>query len=77
MAMTPIVNGLAETYGPDFEIVFVDIDTREGKKLAQEQGFIGQPTFLFVDDSGEIVRRLMGPQAAETFEAEIKRMLGR
>jgi len=73
--MTPIVNGLEETYGEEFNIVRVDIDTKEGKKLAREQGFIGQPTFIFFDESGEEVRRLMGPVAAETFQAEIERLL--
>jgi thioredoxin-like negative regulator of GroEL len=75
--MTPIVNGLEETYGQDFKIVRVDIDTERGKDLAREHYFIGQPTFIFFDDSGEEVRRLMGPQTAETMQAEIDRILGR
>lgn len=73
--MTPIVNGLEETYGNGFNVVRVDIDTREGKELAREQGFIGQPTFIFFDDTGEEVRRLMGPQVVETFQGEIERLL--
>lgn len=73
--MTPIVNGLEETYGNVFNVVRVDIDTREGKGLAREHGFIGQPTFIFFDDTGEEVRRLMGPQVVETFQDEIERLL--
>jgi thioredoxin-like negative regulator of GroEL len=73
--MTPIVNGLEETYGQEFKIARVDIDTAQGKKLAREHNFIGQPTFIFFDDSGEEVRRLMGPQTSETLEREIKRIL--
>jgi thioredoxin-related protein len=73
--MTPIVNGLAETYGEDFAIVFVDVDTKRGKELAREHGFIGQPTFIFFDESGEEMRRLMGPQLVETFQQEIERLL--
>jgi thioredoxin-related protein len=73
--MTPIVDGLEETYGKDFQIVRVDIDTSEGKKLARAQGFIGQPEFIFFDASGEEVRRLMGPVAVETFQREIERLL--
>jgi thioredoxin-like negative regulator of GroEL len=75
--MTPIVNGLEQTYGQEFKIVRIDIDTAEGKKLAREHNFIGQPTFIFFDDSGEEVRRLMGPQEAETMQREIDRILGR
>ena len=73
--MTPIVDGLEETYGEAFNIVRVDIDTKEGKELAREHGFIGQPTFIFFDASGEEVRRLMGPVAVETFQQEIERLL--
>jgi thiol-disulfide isomerase/thioredoxin len=73
--MAPIVDGLEETYGEDFPIVRVDIDTREGKELAREQGFIGQPTFILFDRSLREVRRLMGPVAVETFQEEIERLL--
>jgi thioredoxin-like negative regulator of GroEL len=73
--MTPIVNGLKETYGRDFTIVFVDIDTRDGKRLAREHGFMGQPTFIFFDEFGEAVRRLQGPQSVETFQQQIERLL--
>jgi hypothetical protein len=73
--MTPIVDELEQTVSEEFTIVRVDIDTKNGKKLAREQGFIGQPTFLFVDRSGEIVRRLMGPQKLETFQQEVERLL--
>ena len=75
--MTPIVDGLEQTYGKEFKIVRIDIDTEQGKKLAREHNFIGQPTFIFFDDSGEEVRRLMGPQAAETVQQEIERILGK
>jgi thioredoxin-related protein len=74
--MTPIVNGLEETYGEDFKIVRIDIDTAEGKELAREHYFIGQPTFIFFDDAGEEVRRLMGAQTSETLQREIERILG-
>jgi len=75
--MTPIVNGLEETYGKDFKIVRVDIDTDQGKQLARKHYFIGQPTFIFFDDSGEEVRRLMGAQSSETLQREIERILGK
>jgi len=73
--MTPIVDGIEEKYGKEFKIVRIDIDTEQGKKLAREHGFIGQPTFMFFDASGEEVRRLMGPQTAETLQREIETLL--
>lgn len=75
--MTPIVDGLEETYGKEFTIVRVDIDTAQGKKLAREHGFIGQPTFIFFDASGQQVRRLMGPQTAETIQQSVEGVLER
>ena len=73
--MKPIVNGLEEEYGRDFNIVRIDIDTSRGKKLAREHSFIGQPTFLFFDASGEEVRRLMGPQDPEVLAREVERVM--
>ena len=73
--MEPIVDGLEETYGRDFKIVRVDIDTGRGKQLAREHAFIGQPTFILFDDSGEEVRRLMGPQDPVVLAREIERIL--
>ena len=75
--MAPIVNGLEESYGKDFKIVRVDIDTAHGKQLARDHSFMGQPTYLFFDDSGEEVRRLMGAQSSETLQREIDRILGK
>jgi hypothetical protein len=75
--MTPIVNGLEETYGKDFTIVRVDIDTEKGKKLGREIGFIGQPTFLFADSEGQEVRRLMGPQSPEAMQQAVEDVLRR
>lgn len=70
------MDGLEKKYSRDFNIVRIDIDTARGKKLAREHSFIGQPTFIFFDDSGEETRRLMGPQDPQALEREIERLLG-
>jgi len=71
------VNGLKEKYEGEFEIVSVDIDSNQGKTLAREHGFIGQPTFMFFDSSGQKVRNLMGPQTPESLEQGIQSALAR
>jgi thioredoxin-related protein len=75
--MEPIVDGLQEQYGEEFNFSRVDVETAQGKQLAREYGCIGQPAFVFFDRSGEQVRVLMGAQAAETFQQEIERILAR
>ena len=73
--MTPIVDGLANDHQGDLQIVRVNTDKANGKKLARELGSIGQPTFIFFDDSGQEVRRLMGAQNDVLLEREVQRIL--
>jgi len=75
--MEPVVDGLEGDYGREFDIVRLNIDTSRGKKLAREHGFIGQPTFILFGNSGEEVRRLMGPQDREVLAREIEQILGK
>ena len=70
------MDGLEDEFRGDFSIIRVNIDTARGKKLAREHSFIGQPTFILFDGSGQEVRRLMGPQDPEMMGREIKRILG-
>lgn len=73
--MKPIVDGLQDEYGDQFNLVRVDIDTDRGVDLAREHGFIGQPTFIFFGRNGEEVRRLQGGQTRETLEMELQRII--
>ena len=75
--MTPIVDGLQEKYEGQFQVVRVDIDSTQGKALAREHGFIGQPTFMFFDGSGQKIRNLMGPQTEESLEQAVQDALTR
>ena len=75
--MKPIVNGLEDKYGKEFDIVWIDIDTSRGKQMARQHAFIGQPTFIMFDSLREEARRLMGAQSRELLESEIERILGK
>jgi len=66
--MKPIVDELEQQYGREINFVRIDIDTDRGKDLARKHAFIGQPTFIFFDGSGQEVRRLQGPQTREALE---------
>jgi hypothetical protein len=74
--MKPIVDGLEEEYGADLPIVRYNVGTNRGKEVAREYGIIGQPGYIFLDESGEEVRRLMGAQDREVLEREILRVRG-
>jgi len=74
--MEPIVDGLEETYGDEFEIVRVNVDRPNGVKLAREHGIVGQPNYIFFDREGEEIRRMAGPQFADVMTQEIVRILG-
>ena len=75
--MEPIVDELEDEYGGEFDFVRVDIDTAQGRDLAREHGFIGQPTFIFFNEAGEEVRRFQGERSSETLEQAIEQALGR
>jgi len=73
--MEPIVDELEDEYRGEFEFVRIDIDTNRGRDLAREHAFIGQPTCILFNGSGEEVRRLQGPQTREILQREIDRAL--
>ena len=73
--MAPIVDGLEAKYRGDLQIMRVNTDRTNGKKLARELGLVGQPTFVFFNASGQEMRRLMGAQTEETLERELFRLL--
>jgi len=75
--MAPIVDRLEQRYVSHLRIVHLNTDSRYGQRLAREYGVIGHPTFVFLDRSGQEVRRLMGAYTAETFEREIERIVAR
>lgn len=74
--MKPIVDELEKTYRDNFDIVRINVDKSDGRALAREYGIVGQPSYIFFDRSGEEIRRLAGPQFADTLVAEIERILG-
>ena len=66
---------LEETYGDEFKIIRIEINQSDGRKLAREFGVVGQPSYVFFDDTGGETRRMAGPQFYEVMVEEIERSL--
>lgn len=66
--MTPIVNGLEQTYRG--RVVFKRIDANEGDgpAIMRDYRILGHPTTLIFDSEGREVQRFIGPQPAGTIE---------
>ena len=73
--MKPIVDRLEEIYGDEFKIIRIEINQSDGKKLAREFGIVGQPSYIFFDDTGEETRRMAGPQPFDVMAQETERLL--
>lgn len=74
--MTPIVDELEADYGGEFNFVRANVGTTRGKDLADEYGIIGQPSYIFFDESGEEVRRMSGAREYQVLATEIERLMG-
>lgn len=73
--MSPIVDELEAEYGREFNIVRANVGTDRGKDLADEYGIIGQPSYIFFDETGEEVRRMSGAREYQMLATEIERLM--
>lgn len=73
--MTPIVNGLEETYGDEITFERLNAAEREVEALQLEVGVRGHPSFAIVDESGQIAATFVGPQSEEALEEGITAVL--
>ena len=62
--MTPIVNGLEDEFEGQATVVSLNVGEVENEELQQEYGLRGHPTFVILDEEGQIAQRLIGPQTA-------------
>jgi hypothetical protein len=51
--MTPIVDEIGQKYGRQLDVVYAEVDQRQGQDLAKRHGIIGYPTILLLDSEGE------------------------
>jgi thioredoxin-like negative regulator of GroEL len=62
-------------YRRKVDIVYVNMDRDEGKRLAREHGIIGTPTLLLLDSEGRQVNVLRGTLPKPVIEQTIEDLL--
>lgn len=66
--MTPIVDGLEQTYGAQLVFKRVNAIEGDGPAIMRDYRIPGHPTTLIFDSEGQEVQRFIGPQPAAAVE---------
>lgn len=73
--MKPIVKELKKKYSSEVDFKIVDVDSKGGIKEEREHGNISTPTFIFVNDKGERISKIVGVTLKEQLEERIGKIL--
>jgi len=73
--MQPIVDGLESEYIELVEFERINASTNEGLALFDAYGLFGHPSYLILDETGEILWQSVGEQTGEFIEYTIKALL--
>ena len=75
--MNPIVDGVKKSYARKINFVYIEMDSKSGKAEAREEGVMGTPTFLLLDEDGERVYMLQGIVQKQVLEQHLDAVLAR
>lgn len=73
--MEPIVDGLAQEFGPQVAFWRVEAETAEGLALQDALEVRGHPTLVVLDGNGRVRNRFFGPQSAEVLREALQRVI--
>lgn len=73
--MNPIVDGIRREYKRQLNVVYVDMDKPDGKKLAKQHDVVGTPTFVLLDSEGNKVNVLRGSLPATLIEQAVENLV--
>jgi len=74
--MQPIVNGFETEYQGAVEFRRINAEKGEGLELLQAYALFGHPSYLILNEHGEILWRSVGEQPEEDIRAAIEAALG-
>ncbi len=64
--MAPIVDGLEREFEGQLKIIRLDADVPANERIQLSYGMRGHPTFLILDEAGEVSAQFIGQQTAVT-----------
>jgi len=64
--MTPIVNGLEREFEGRLTVIRLDANVPANERLQLSYGMRGHPTFLVLNETGDVSAQYFGRQTAET-----------
>ena len=73
--MQPIVDGLEMKYHETVEFKRINASTEEGLKIFNTYSLFGHPSYLLLDETGEILWQGVGEQSANRIESVLKTAL--
>ena len=73
--MQPIVDGLEAEYIESVEFEWINASTDEGLNLFNAYGLFGHPSYLILDETGEVLWQSIGEQSEEFIENSLKKIL--
>jgi thioredoxin 1 len=73
--MAPVVDEIRRKYRRRVDVVYVNMDRDEGKRVAREYGIIGTPTLLLLDSEGRQVNVLRGTLPTRVIEQTVEDLL--
>ena len=66
--MQPIVDGLENKYQETVEFVRINASTNEGLEIFNAYSMFGHPSFLILDEAGEVLWQSVGELSAKALE---------
>lgn len=73
--MTPIVDGLEQTYGGQIAVQRINADKEDGPAIMRDYKLPGHPVLLIFNSQQQEVYRFIGPQPADEIELRLQEVL--
>ena len=73
--MHPIVDGLENEYQETIEFVRINASTAEGLEIFNAYSLLGHPSYLILDETGEILWQSVGEQEVDILKSALNAAL--
>lgn len=73
--MQPIVDGLETEYREVVEFEQINVSTNQGLKIFNTYSLFGHPSYLILDETGEILWQSVGEETGEFIENALQTVL--